>query len=151
MTLIKLRRDSLFTDLSQHFRIYLVVFALKFFIMGMGYKRWRKVICVVKLRVIQPQPKYETRNFPNLTKRLLRDINWSQEQIGILKFYLVRLQAPSKQLTSLFVFSFILFIIPNKRKQWLKPLHKETKLKAENIAIVIMIMMIRIIAIIATV
>ena len=75
MTLIKLRLDSLFTDLSQHFRIYLVVFALKFFIMGMGYKRRRKVICVVKLRVIQPQPKYETRNFPNLTKRLLRDIN----------------------------------------------------------------------------
>ena len=64
---------------------------------------------------------------------------------------MVRLQSPSKQLNSLFVFSFILFIIPNKRKQWLKPLHKETKLKAENIAIVIMIMMIRIIAIIATV
>ena len=29
----------------------------------------------VKLKVIQPQPKYKTRNFPNSRKRLLRDIN----------------------------------------------------------------------------
>ena len=29
---MKLRLDSLFTDLPQHFGIYLVVFALKFFI-----------------------------------------------------------------------------------------------------------------------
>ena len=32
MTLKKLRLDFLSTDLSQHFGIYLVVFALKFFI-----------------------------------------------------------------------------------------------------------------------
>ena len=38
----------IFTDLSQHFEIYLVVFALRFFIHGHG-KGWRKVIYVVKL------------------------------------------------------------------------------------------------------
>ena len=50
-----------------------MVFALKFFIhIGMGieviYKviTLRKVICVVKLKVIQPQPKYKTLNFSNL-------------------------------------------------------------------------------------
>ena len=32
MTLMKLRLDFLFTDLSQHFGMYLVVFALMFFI-----------------------------------------------------------------------------------------------------------------------
>ena len=32
MTLMKLKSDFLFTDLSHHFGIYLVVFALKFFI-----------------------------------------------------------------------------------------------------------------------
>ena len=32
MTLMKLRLDLFFTDLSQHFDIYLVVFALKPFI-----------------------------------------------------------------------------------------------------------------------
>ena len=31
MTLMKVRLDFLFTDLSQHFRIYLVALALKFF------------------------------------------------------------------------------------------------------------------------
>ena len=31
MTLMKLRLGFLFKDLSQHFRMYLVVFALKFF------------------------------------------------------------------------------------------------------------------------
>ena len=34
MTLMKLRLEFRFTDLSQHFRIYLGVFALKFFING---------------------------------------------------------------------------------------------------------------------
>ena len=34
MTLMKLRLDFLFTDLSQHFGIYLVVFALEVFIHG---------------------------------------------------------------------------------------------------------------------
>ena len=32
MPLMKLRLDFLFTDLSQHFKIYLVAFALKFII-----------------------------------------------------------------------------------------------------------------------
>ena len=60
-----------------------------FLIMGMGKsKRWCKVICVVKLKVIQPQPKYKNRNLPNLKKRLLRD-NWEQKEIGISKCYLV--------------------------------------------------------------
>ena len=53
MTLMKLRLDFLFTDLSQCFGIDLMVFALKFFIQGHGCKRWRKVICVVKLKVLQ--------------------------------------------------------------------------------------------------
>ena len=34
--MLKLILDFLFTDISQHFRRYLVVFALKHFIMGMG-------------------------------------------------------------------------------------------------------------------
>ena len=36
MTLMKLRLDFLFVDLSQHFGTDLVVFALKFFIHGHG-------------------------------------------------------------------------------------------------------------------
>ena len=60
-----------------------------FLIMGMGKtRRWSKVICVVKLKVTQPQPKYKNRNFSNLKKRLLRD-NWEQKQIGISKCYVV--------------------------------------------------------------
>ena len=57
---MKLKLDFLFTDLSQHFGIYLVVvFAPKVFLfMGIS-KRWHEVICVVKLTVIQPQPKYK--------------------------------------------------------------------------------------------
>ena len=43
LTLMKLRLGFLLTDLSQQFRMYVVVFALKVFIHGMG-KRWRKVI-----------------------------------------------------------------------------------------------------------
>ena len=38
MTLMKLRLDFLFTDLSQHFVMYLVVFALKFFIHWHGVR-----------------------------------------------------------------------------------------------------------------
>ena len=52
MTLMNLRLDILFTDLSQHFKIDLVVLALEIFIHGYGCKRWRKVICVMKLKVI---------------------------------------------------------------------------------------------------
>ena len=55
-------------------------------------KKWLEVICVVKSKVIQPQPKYGTRNFfkfNSLMKRLLRNIHWNQKQIG--KCYLVSL------------------------------------------------------------
>ena len=39
-------------------------------------KGFYSLACVVKLNVIQPQPKYKTRNFQNLIKkRLLRDIH----------------------------------------------------------------------------
>ena len=66
---LKLILDFLFTDLSQHFRIYLVVFALRLFIHGHGLdKRECKIICVTKLNksdTVQPQLKYKTRNFPN--------------------------------------------------------------------------------------
>ena len=72
MTLMKLRLEFLFTDLSQGFGIYLVVFALMLFssslFMDMG-KGWRE--SVVKLKVIQPQPKYKTRNFPSLIRKRL--------------------------------------------------------------------------------
>ena len=36
LTLMKLRLDFVLTNLSQHFRIYLAVFALKFVIYGHG-------------------------------------------------------------------------------------------------------------------
>ena len=76
MTLIKLRLDFLFTDISQRFGIYLVVFALSFFIHQYWVRSDLKleVICVIKSKVIQPQPKYKTRNFlkqNSLRKRLL--------------------------------------------------------------------------------
>ena len=63
MTLIKLRLDFRFTDLSRHFEIDLVFFALKFFIHWHGFKRRGKVIRVIKLKVIQPQLKSKTKNF----------------------------------------------------------------------------------------
>ena len=76
MTLIKLRLDFLFTDISQRFGIYLVVFALNFFIHQYWVRSDLKleVICVIKSKAIQPQPKYKTRNFlkqNSLRKRLL--------------------------------------------------------------------------------
>ena len=43
MALIKLRLGFLFTDLSQHFRMYLVVHALKFFIHGRDVKSFYKL------------------------------------------------------------------------------------------------------------
>ena len=77
MTLMKLRLDF-------HFGIYLVVFAIKFFIYG------HEVISVIKPKVIVPNPEYKTRNFQNLIrKRLLRDIHWNQKRIWIWKCYLV--------------------------------------------------------------
>ena len=62
MTLIKLRLDFRFTDLSRHFEIDLVLFALKFFIHGHGCKRRGKVIHAIKLKIIQPQLKSKNRN-----------------------------------------------------------------------------------------
>ena len=94
---MKLKLDFFFTDLSQHSRIYLV-----FFYSWAWVKRWYRVICVVKLKVIHPQPKYKTKNFPNLRKNLIRDITWDQKQIQISKCYLVRVQVPWAQLNSLF-------------------------------------------------
>ena len=47
MTLMKLRLDFFSTDLSQHFGMYLAVFALKFFI------HLRKVRGNLKAKVIQ--------------------------------------------------------------------------------------------------
>ena len=69
MTLMKLRLDFLLTDLSQHFRIYLFNGLLysSFLFMGIFIRSdVQKVICVVKLKVAQLQPKYKIRNLPNL-------------------------------------------------------------------------------------
>ena len=50
MTLMKLRLDLFFTDLSQHFRVYLVVFALSTFLfMGMGKRRQSHLFREVKV------------------------------------------------------------------------------------------------------
>ena len=81
------------TNLSEHFEIYLVVFEPTFLFMGIG-KKWHKVICFKKLKVMQPQPNIKPEILQKWLKRLLRDINWSQKQIGILKCYLIKLQAP---------------------------------------------------------
>ena len=84
MTLMKLRLNFLFTDLSQHFRIYLVVFALKFFIhIGMG-----KSLCHESEKGIQPLPKHKNINFQNLVslnKKLLSclaDFGWLKRVVG---------------------------------------------------------------------
>ena len=68
MTLMKLRLDFVFTDLSQHFKIYLIngLCNQVFYSWTWVRKRGCKIICVVKLKVVQPQPKFKTRNFPNL-------------------------------------------------------------------------------------
>ena len=62
MTQMKLRLDFFL-------QIFLIILKYiwwslqpSFLFMGMG-KRCRKVICVVKLKVIQPQPKYKTKGF----------------------------------------------------------------------------------------
>ena len=54
----------------------MMVFELKLFIHGHEKeKRYIKVIFVEILKVIEPQPKYKTRNFQNLKReRLLRDL-----------------------------------------------------------------------------
>ena len=66
MILMKLRLDFPFTDLSQHFGIY-IWWSLhpSFSFIGMGHN-----FCVVKSKVtnIQPQPKYKTRNFSKFNK-----------------------------------------------------------------------------------
>ena len=44
-------------------------------------ERWLEVICALKSKVIEPQPKYKTRSFQNLIrKRLLRGIHWNQKK-----------------------------------------------------------------------
>ena len=60
MTLMKLRLDFRFNILEC---IWLSLYSSFLF---MGMKRCPQVICVMKLKVIQPQPKYKTINFPNL-------------------------------------------------------------------------------------
>ena len=65
-----------FRDLSQHFGIY-ICWSLhpNVLFIGMG-KRSLEMICVIKSKVIQPQPKYKTISFQNLMrKRLLKDIH----------------------------------------------------------------------------
>ena len=52
-------------------------------------KKWLEVICVVKSKVIQRQPKYEIRNFlkcNSLMKRFLRDIHWNQKHRNPAEF-----------------------------------------------------------------
>ena len=87
MTLMKLRLDFLFT-----YFFFGGLCTQVFYSLTWG-KKWLKVICVVKSKLIQPQPKYETRNIfifnISLMKRLLRDIDWNQKQIG--ECYLVSL------------------------------------------------------------
>ena len=74
MTLTKLRLDFLFTDLSQHFGIYLVVFALKFFINRHGERG--EVIYVVKSNSHNYNPDIKPEIFKLLIrKRLLKDIH----------------------------------------------------------------------------
>ena len=63
MTLMKLRLGFLFTDLSRHFRMYLVVFALKFFNSWSWVRRdVKSFICVMKLK----SHATATQNFLNL-------------------------------------------------------------------------------------
>ena len=73
MTLMKLRLDFLFTDLSQHFGIYLVTFALKFFIHGHG-SEIIKIICDVKSKVICLHNRYGN-NINNRTQNIELEIS----------------------------------------------------------------------------
>ena len=100
MTRMKLVLDFLFTD------SFFGVLCTQVFYSSAWGKKWLKVICVVKSKVIQPQPKYRNRNFlkfNSLMKRLLRNIHWTQKQIG--KWVLLGLIISTiTKLNSLFVF-----------------------------------------------
>ena len=77
MTQMKLRLDFLFTDLSRYvfWNIFGGLWAQAFYASAWN-KRWLEVICVIKSKAIQPQPKYKTRNFQNLIRKtLLKDIH----------------------------------------------------------------------------
>ena len=66
---MRLRLYFLFTNISQNFGMYLAVFASQ---VGSDSKSFN---CVVKSKVIQPQPKYKTKDFlkfNSVRKRLLR-------------------------------------------------------------------------------
>ena len=67
MTQMKLRLDFLFTDLSR--QVFWNIFdglCTQAFYASAWSKRWLEVICVIKSKAIQLQPKYKTRNFQNL-------------------------------------------------------------------------------------
>ena len=67
MTLMKQRLHSFFTYLFQHFGIYLVFFAHKFFIYGHG--NFHKIIYDVKLKVIYSHNRYGN-NISNHTQNM---------------------------------------------------------------------------------
>ena len=73
VTLIKLRLDFLFADLSQHFRIY-------FYLLDMG--RLRTFIFVVKLKVIQPQPKHK-RTISQIQGNSKENFGHAQQILGV--------------------------------------------------------------------
>ena len=61
MTLMKLRLGFLFTDLLDISEYIWWSLRSRFLFLDMA-KRWRKVICVIKFKAIQPQLKYKTRH-----------------------------------------------------------------------------------------
>ena len=75
MTLMKLR--LVYRSFSTFWNIFGGLCIQVFYSSAWG-KKWLEVICVVKSKVIQPQPKYKTKHFlkfRSLRKRLLRDIH----------------------------------------------------------------------------
>ena len=74
---MNLRLDILFTDLSQHFKIDLVVLALEFFIHEYRCKRWRSHLCPeIKSNRYNHNPNIKPDILKNLIrKRLLKDIH----------------------------------------------------------------------------
>ena len=93
MILIKVRLGFLVTDLSQHFAIYLLVVAVKFFIHGyvgdlshlfLMYSRYGNSISNHTQKIDF------AKHFRNVfEKRLLRGIHETKKEIGIAKCYLV--------------------------------------------------------------
>ena len=74
--MLEIRLEFLFTDVSQHLGIFGGLCTHVFYSwMNMG-KRLLKHICIVKSKIIQPHPKYITRNFQNLIReRFIKDIH----------------------------------------------------------------------------